>query len=177
LGSIIELPNKDTVYRYEYKCNSFSIYVRNAIVTRGFYYWGLPIIPIPVIPQSTNFDGLIFELNIEKNTAVTLPDEPLNIELRIPSTEQVLAPVKSGRITFDANVIKEWGRDLDGIDFRTKNPFLSGRTFLYKFDFINKDIKEFEIIFPSETLGCSIPKLTFKTKSKIIYNPIKVPWH
>lgn len=152
----------DALYRYQYQCNSFSIYVRNAILTKTSGYWGLPIIPIPVIPFSRKYDSLIFDIYID-NTAG--PDEPLNVELRIPSTGEVLTPVKSVTLSYD--VLKEW--NLLPIYYD------NNKTFLYKFGLINEDVKDFEIIFPSETLGCSIPSLNFKAKCKTKYAPIKIP--
>jgi len=168
-----ELATKNPEYRYGYKCNSFSISVRGAIFTKLSGYWGLPIVPIPVIPFSRKYDSLVFDLNIQ-NTAFTFPDGPLEIKMRIPSTGQMVEPVKS--VTLTPEMIRklysfrEWySYDID------RWPLWPGYTFLYQFELIDKNVKEFEIIFPSETLGCSIPKLNFKAKSKIVYAPIRWP--
>lgn len=171
-----KITKKDSSYLYEYACNNSSIRVRDILIG-GWGFIGPPL--IPVIPMQLVFtlgemppiqgkNYLLFDIHISTHDR-KLPDEPIALELLIPSQKQSYLPVDIIYVQKDFSVIDKEG--LHGVDFIISEEGKKGMTYLYKFDLDKKDVEEFEIIFLSGLNGCSIPNISYKQKRRTIYEP------
>jgi hypothetical protein len=131
---------------------------------------GFPLIPfIPVFEKEPK--KLLFDIHIMSKEG-NLPDQPPNIKLKESAFGEEYSPIRVVHVETNIGAIKE--EEIHHTEFAI---YGDGRTatYLYKFDIDRKSIDAFDLIFPTDYMGCSIPKIRYKAKKKFIYRPFYLP--
>ncbi len=162
-----------SVYKCEYKCGDDKILVRGfPVSTTGLIGPPLlPIIPLHIKRQTK----LVFFIRTE-GIDEKLSERPFDIVVRLPNDQKVYAPIRVADLLKNLDAMEEERL------FQIELPLCSGpdkpcRSYLYKFDIESANIESFDIIFSSEFMGCSVPKMHYKKTKKSGYHPLVLSEH